>query len=86
MQSEKKEDGTILLMERLDGRYFDFFYDMFAGHGEFTEDGTGYDKVKTAFIDKFGKRDRPEDKVRRVLEAVLDPKHPTYLLNKISAD
>lgn len=42
--------------------------------------------MKKNFINRFEKRDRPEDKVRRAPEALLVRNNLTSSLNKISRD
>lgn len=73
MQSEKKENATIFLMENLGVRAFKFFFDALVGDGQSTEDSKDNEMVKKSLINKFCKSDRPEEKFRRALESILDP-------------
>lgn len=51
---------------------------------QFTEDCKDYEKVKEAFINKFGERDCPEDKIKSTIDPVLDPNNLTDSLKRIS--
>lgn len=44
----------------------------------------GTEKVKQALVEKFGRKDFPEDKVRRTLEAKLDQQELLISLKKIN--
>lgn len=82
MRGEKKEDATTLLRKHLDGRDFDFFYDTFAEDWQFSEDAKDFEKVK---FKQVRKKDRSSGRVRRALNAVMNPNDLTYSLNEISS-
>lgn len=69
MRGENKNEAMVLLMESLENRAFDFFCKAFSEDEQLTEGSSDYEKVKHALVDKFGRRNRPENKVRRALVA-----------------
>lgn len=72
MRVENKNETTVLLREHLKGCVFDLFYDAFAKDGQLIEEGRDYENIRQALVEKFGRNNRPEDEVRRALEAKLD--------------
>lgn len=71
-------------MKNFSGLNFDNFYGTFAEDGQHTKDGKDYKKVMKALINEFGKKDCPEYKVWKALEAVLNKNNLTDWLNKMS--
>lgn len=67
----------------MDDRVFDFFQNAFAEDGQFTGERWDYEKFKKALVDKFGRKDLPEDNVKRALDAKLHQQELLDSLKKI---
>lgn len=70
-------------MKYLDGRAFEFFYDNFPEDRQLTEDGKHYEKVDQTTMNKFGKKDRPENIVRRAPKPILDLNNKAWKRDKV---
>lgn len=77
---QKKDEATMLLMKHLYGCAFDFCYDAFDKDRQFTEEERDYGQVRQAFVDKFGRKDRPQDELRKKPKAKV---HQQELLNSL---
>lgn len=83
MQWSDKDEACRLLMEHLESRVFNFFYDSPMENGQISKECRGHGKVEQILKETFGRLDCLEDKVRRALEENLDQEKLLELLNKV---
>ena len=59
------------LLRYLEGDAFDFFYQAFVKNGDISADGSDYQKVKKALVERFAPVESPEDVIRDAMAARL---------------
>lgn len=84
MRGKAEEEKTLKLQSHLDGKSFDFFFQMFTDdNGNILPGGRNYYTVKAAILDKFGDKEEQHEVFRRAMDANLDPNRPRESIRKV---
>lgn len=73
------------LLAHLDGEAFEFFFSLFTKEGVLTDEALDFKKVRKALLQKFVKREQPQDIIRESTDGILDAGNLTESMMKLDS-
>lgn len=84
MGKEESEKNLELLVH-IDGTALQFYFDKFTTNGAVNDASKSYTQVKAAFLERFARRQEPQDVIRAATKALLDERDLLYSLDRVDA-
>lgn len=85
MRGKDQSEKAFELLSYLDEAAFEYFFEKFTVDGAINDAGKDFAQVKKAFLEKFFKKEEPQDVICEATDAVLDPNDLLLSMNRLDS-